>query len=530
MPHLIPGVEAATSRWISAPDAGDAITVNLDTTNNPQFDGTIVYVPSVRVADTALMIMALLLAAGAYYLMILHATPLGNFCKLPSRLVNRSLQVLLGEFWPSDTGFLLEHGKTPLPRLLHFVDSAPDYHVTLLDSTHHRGTLFRSVSESVSRIFVNKSAPDRKPRSSRREVVAQGRLLWLRSKSAAVKNLVLLAIWEWVSLWLVGITVIGTAIFNGIAAGGDGNPDKYPRLGLMLAYAAAFLVHFAHTWACISRTYTNLALNGCWTLLSNAHFGVTRAPADLSLYESPILGATSFSSRYTLRQRGVLKIKTANNHGHLLGKLVIEKEEEGHKAPDGLVDLQEAETKNLEKSTEVALERVIFNATILLGISIVTGFSTWTQSHLLDATSTQLGSLALLASTASGLTAMLSSAQHLNGISASSWRYLEMTELILSGKEDAGVDKTDIGFTKEEPERPLGRITLLDIWSALSHWQVIGAAIFGPAFVLLPFGEERLKTPLSLPFQLSLQVGEHQVVLSRAQNEKIDMALGTAEV
>ncbi len=227
MSHAIPGVKAAMSRWDSAPGAGDAVSVSLDATNTPQSNGTILYVPYVRAANTSLMVVALLLAAGAYYLMILHATPLGNFCKLPSRLINRSLQVLLGEFWPSDTGFLLENGKTSLPRLLHLVDSAPDYQVTLLDAAHHRGTIFSSISKSVSRIFVNKGTPERKPRSSRKEVVAQGRLLWLRSKSAAVKNLVLLAIWEWVSLWLVGITVIGTAIFNGVAAGGDGNPDKY---------------------------------------------------------------------------------------------------------------------------------------------------------------------------------------------------------------------------------------------------------------------------------------------------------------
>ena len=162
----------------SASDADTAVTVHLDTTNTPQSNGTIAYVPYVRGADTALMIMALLLAAGAYYLMILHATPLGNFCKLPSRLINRSLQILLAEFWPSDLSFLLENGKTPVPRLLYLVDSATDYQVTLLDPANHRGTIFRSVSESVSRIFVNKARLDRKPRSSRKEATAQGLILF----------------------------------------------------------------------------------------------------------------------------------------------------------------------------------------------------------------------------------------------------------------------------------------------------------------------------------------------------------------
>ena len=43
---------------------------------------------------------ALLLMARTYYLVISHATPLGNYCKLPSNVISANVQVLLGEVWP----------------------------------------------------------------------------------------------------------------------------------------------------------------------------------------------------------------------------------------------------------------------------------------------------------------------------------------------------------------------------------------------------------------------------------------------
>ena len=368
------------------------------------------------------------------------------------------------------------------------------------------------------------------------------RHLWLRNKSVAVKNLVVLAIWEWMSLWLVIFMVSGTAIYNGFIDGGR-NPDRYPRLVLILIYAVVFLLHFVHTWTCFCRTYTNLVLNGCWTLLSNSHFAVkmvdklqtsnaanrwAKWDPTLSVYESSILGSTSVVPKYRFFHTSDYVTWKDNTLVRWSGDplLLARRDQDGNnEAPTGLVELQDVETKIAEKATEVAMERIILNATILLSISVVTGFSTWTQSQLLDATSAQLGSLALLASTASGIAAMLSSAQHLNGMASSSWRYLEMTELIISGKNDPGVDKTDIGFTKEAAERDYRRVTLLDFWRAVSTWQVLGMLIFGPAFVLLPFGEERRRTPLERPFQIDVALGESRVFFSRSENEKVTVSL-----
>jgi hypothetical protein len=49
---------------------------------------------------SGLAAIALLLMARTYYLVISHATPLGNYCKLPSNVISANVQVLLGEVWP----------------------------------------------------------------------------------------------------------------------------------------------------------------------------------------------------------------------------------------------------------------------------------------------------------------------------------------------------------------------------------------------------------------------------------------------
>jgi hypothetical protein len=153
----------------------------------------------------------------------------------------------------------------------------------------------------------------------------------------------------------------------------------------------------------------------------------------------------------------------------------------------------------------------------------VTGFSTWTSSQLTDATSTQLGSLALLASTASGIAALLSSAQNLKVMVSASRRYLEITELILSRKSNSGADKATMGFTKENGKYI--PVTLLDFWRAMGSWDIFGVLLFAPAFILLPFGNEQERSPLGTPFQLPVDLGESRVFFTRTENEQVTVTL-----
>jgi hypothetical protein len=195
--------------------------------------------------------------------------------------------------------------------------------------------------------------------------------------------------------------------------------------------------------------------------------GLERKPLPAA-YESSILGITHIVPKYnffhrnncaTPREDGLpRKGEDVSSSG-----LTLDPKD---KAPKILVELQETKIEIIEKATETTLERTIFNATILLSVSMVTGFSTWTTSQLTDTTSTQLGSLAILASTASGIAAMLSSAQNLKGIASNSWRYLQTAELILGGKKDLGTDKPVMGFTKKDAK--VRSATLLDFWKAKS--------------------------------------------------------------
>lgn len=470
----ISGLAAIADGWGHSLGDDNTITVTSVVNSTSGSNATPRYPAYIRGVNTGLTATALFLMAGTYYLVIRHATPLGNYCKLPSAVIQSNTQALLEEVWPlaavADVEEWEQNEKKlpfPLPwnfpwlnspknesqeadRLLYIGWNDVQKEDALLDIANIDELMIgpeynrpRSALRSSIRYIFNKSVVHSPSQTFLAKCVkhcnlqnqAPGdpptRLLWLRNKSVTVKNLVLLAIWEWMSLWLVFIMVVGTAIYNGFAAGA-GNPDRYPRLVLILVYALAFMLHFVYTWVCFCRTYTNLGLNGCWTLLSNANFAVKmvdevktmdiksmtweyKAWCQLAVYESFIFGSTRLVPTYRLghtKDYATFQDNKLLRYGeHVL--LALSSEGGVDQAPKGLVELQEVEIKSAEKATEVAMERIIFNASILLGISVVTGFSTWTTSQLTDATSTQLGSLALLASTASGIAAMLSSAQNL---------------------------------------------------------------------------------------------------------------------
>jgi hypothetical protein len=560
----ISGLAATADGWGLSPGLDSTVTVTSAINSTSGSNASRRYPKYMKGVDTGLTATALLLIAGTYYLVIKHATPLGNYCKLPSKVVSANVQALLGEAWPlaangehiddtvkrfirwnftcipspkakrQQTGQLLYIGWNDIEKedasLKTDINGENIATAGLRDWSGYsrRGDL------RLGQAFVAKCVNDCDLHTQTQEVPSN-RLLWLRNKSVTVKNLVLLAIWEWMSLWLVLIMVVGTTIYNGFAAGAE-NPDRYPRLVLILVYALAFILHFRYTWVCFCRMYTNLVLNGCWTLLSNANFAVqkakevstgviTKSPEysfNAVTYESFIFGSTRLVPKYHFEH-----CKKEYGEFKFNGVLLVAEIKDGEdRAPKSLVELQDIETKTTEKATEVAMERIIFNATVLFSISVVTGFSTWTTSQLTDATSTQLGSLALLASTASGIAAMLSSAQNLKAMVSASWRYLEMTELIISGKKDPGADKPTMGFTKEGEEHSYHRVTLLDFWRAMGTWEVLGVLIFGPAFILLPFGKEQQGSPLERPFQMPVTLGKSQVFFSRTENEQVTVTRG----
>ena len=331
---------------------------------------------------------------------------------------------------------------------------------------------------------------------NKQESLSEKRFLPLQTESSAVKNVVQLAIWEWVSMWLMAITVVNTAAYNGFITG-ESTSDRVLRLVLILIYAAAFLLHFIYTWACFLRIYTRLVFNGCWMMLANAHFAAaTRRGtfAKMTLFESILLGPTRLLETYE-------KFKDGDS------KFVAKKVDEGNKAPEGIYLMQETEIKNFESATEAALDYIFSNATVIFGIAVVTGFATWTQSQLNNATSAQLGSLSLFATTLSGAAAIFGSIVHLIRMENSSRRFLNMMELIISGSDEG---KPHLSFTRENIYRP---VTLLDFWHTMSIYQLPWVLVFGPAYVLLDSHGER-------SYMLRVRLGDFQVSFTTERTDK----------
>ena len=97
----IPDLAAAAAGSSLALLGRNIITVTSAVDATSGSNGTTQYPAYVKGIATGLTAAALVLIAGAYYLVIGHATPLGNYCKLPSTVIQANLKVLLEEEWPA---------------------------------------------------------------------------------------------------------------------------------------------------------------------------------------------------------------------------------------------------------------------------------------------------------------------------------------------------------------------------------------------------------------------------------------------
>jgi hypothetical protein len=469
VPLAIPELRTPAASWSPTLGSASVVARQISAIDNTTVStGIIQFVPLVKGADTGLMAIALVLMAGTYYILIKYATDGVSAGKVPSAPLRENMQRLLEVTWPVDTDRPVrewEPTKPPKPQdrqrhLLYLGFMTGDH----LDSRAIKG---------IKQCQAKAQDPEKQ------ESLAKERLLLLQTESSAVRSCVQLALWEWVSMWLMAIAVLNTAIYNGFITG-DSNPDAVLRLVVVLIYAAAFLLHSIYVWVSFCRIYTCFVLNGCWTMLGNAHFAAAERlgpSTKMNVFETSILGPTRLLAAYEREEReGQPKFSAKK----------IAKEDQ---TKNGICSMQQNEIKTFESMSEAAQDRILFNALGSLGIAVVTSFSTWTQSQLRDATSAQLGSLALLVTTVSGAGAMLSSTMHLSKMKSSAWRFLKMAEQIVSGWGGPSEVQPHIGFTMENFK--CRSVTLRDFWGAMSLYQIPWGIVFGPAYVLLSSGRDQ---------------------------------------
>lgn len=151
-----------------------------------------------------------------------------------------------------------------------------------------------------------------------------------------------------------------------------------------------------------------------------------------------------------------------------------------------VADWQKRDIKSCVDSGASALDNIIVNVMTVLGITITTGFSVWTMWSDSITESSQLGSLALLASLTLGTGAMFTSAIHLSIMESAFQNALFLKELIINGESSSHVSKRALkrrilGFTHGSVGyRAVGMRDLIKLSN------IVTVYLFGPAYTLLP--------------------------------------------
>jgi hypothetical protein len=370
-----------------------------------------------------------------------------------------------------------------------------------------------------------------------------------------MRNVIQLVVWEWVSLWLVVIMISNTLLYNGIIGGGSPTNDRYPRLALISIYSLSYMFHFVATWYVFLRVFTLITLQASWAVCFRLPFALggdfpaaarefirsgnhervlRKAESELTFhrFDIEVLGKVAISERYEniytidghkevylprpdfFKYPGYveqLKTFAAKVRSNRVFRRIDNIPDEA-RVDNNLNSLQEAEVKAFEKATEVALERVVFNMAVQMGICFTTAFAVWTRSPLNDATSTQIGSYALLASTGTAFAAILSSASQLSSMLNSAKEILRLTELALhklitrnQSKTFSSYQMQRFGFAEEVDilnQFSAKSASLGTVWRAnKAIYHVLLGVVFGPAVGLLP-NQRDCKQPLALKLQI----------------------------
>ncbi|KAI0798797.1 hypothetical protein GGR55DRAFT_550059 [Xylaria sp. FL0064] len=354
-------------------------------------------------------------------------------------------------------------------------------------------------------------------------------LLTVPAGSPAMKSIVQASIWEWVAVWLALIALVNTLIYNGFGTG-DKTPDTALRLFLVSIYTGAVAAHALYvTYSSIYPTLSCLVFEATWELLMKTFVTSRHIPTGSDTgtraisFEGILMGETTakaWSDQRILLEPLDNKIfampPATPVYGNLRPWLDTKWQKGETKRAESLFeDLQpiesalekkikpvvESEVKLLEKAAEATLDRTLANIAVLLGTCLATGLSPWTSTRSADATSTQLGSYALLLSVSTGRLALTSSLSNFSTMADSASMLLKLKENVLSStlEEHIRVDSVR-GWKLSEPPwfsfssttRKTGgyldgyKVTIRRLWDSMKVKQFCWSLLHGPVLPFLP--------------------------------------------
>lgn len=449
---------------------------------------------SVRALNTILAVAGVLLATTTYAVLIGPGTRLLSTCKLPLAILEENIGHLLSRAWP-DASESVE-STNPL---------GPG---TASDAIRifYTGQLDGEVQQAARGVEQCRATPNQ--RLSRSP-------MWLTTGSSLTKSMVQLAVWEWVCAWVALCMTVSTLAFNGFLTNNKG-PDSYPRLVVVMVYASAFCLHFWYVYRTFNAFFTLAIAGSSWSLLNKASFVSVELVELKSRLEggamSPVfreLGKAAANATYSVRpvtlfqDVGVMPVAD---------KDILSDTQMSEARTVG--DWQKRDISSTVESGKTALDGVVANVMTMVGIVITTGFSVWTSRPADGSVSSQLGSLALLASLTIGAAAMFSSAIDLSVMLDSFRNILFLKEVMLNGEASGHVqkrasNKTIVGFTHQTVKaRPL---KVRDLATRTSFWTFV---FFGPAYALLPSASDHHRQSAGARLELTIKVREKKAIIT----------------
>jgi hypothetical protein len=190
-------------------------------------------------------------------------------------------------------------------------------------------------------------------------------------------------------------------------------------------------------------------------------------------------------------------------------------------------DWQKREIASTMEAGKTALDRVVTNVMTKVGITITTGFSVWTSST--SSESSQLGSLALLASLTLGAGAMFSSAIELSVMDDSFRNVLFLKEVMINGQAAAHVEKRAlkrrvISFTHNTVKTT--PVRMRDLARYTGFWRIL---LFGPAYGFLPSKEDHDRQATGASFEFRVDRGK-SVILTTEETDRHNKREGDGNV
>ncbi|KAI0974866.1 hypothetical protein F4678DRAFT_457980 [Xylaria arbuscula] len=460
----------------------------------------------VRAITSSLAVLAFILTVVTYWALVRFSAPLSNQVVIPSKFLSENMN-----------GVLQFQAGYEMPGMRARYDL---YQLYTQDTGEHPS--WEPVEGTVNwKKFKNRVRMLPKigclPTSSYGASMSDQHLLAVLAGSPAMKSIVQASIWEWVAVWLAFIALVNTAIYNGFVTG-DKTSDMVLRLLLVSIYAGAVVGHALYiTHFNIYSILSCLVFQATWELLIRS-FAImsTYDHASALTFEGTMLGETKVKE--LIRKNGISQ--------ELDGKLIrvplgVELRSSDFEEPwqfhqselaDPFFDdvelvesilekkikvVLESEIKIFEKSAEAALDRTMASIAILLGICLATGLSPWTSTKSADATSTQLGSYALLLSVSTGLLALVSSLSHFSTMTDSAFMLLKLKEHVLAATPNGHLEaekvqywnqnrEPDFGFSPNFTPIPHYQITTTRLLHLMTRIQRCWSIFLGPILPFLP--------------------------------------------